>query len=317
MPRTFKEIRHLIDYEKILQDMGFETFLERDEVWTSCPFTDNHKNGDTRPSFSVNVGEGDRQGLWNCFVCGGGDFAQLLSELNGESYEDALLGLTEVVREGNMVDLKDELLRVLDAKDPKTTDQKREGYVIPQYIHHEWMDQFTPEAVEHFGLTYDEARDGVIIPHYWKGVLVGWQIRLFSGKSKYINTPNFPKRNTLFGYDEARNYSHVIVVEGPKTVIKLWGLGVRNAVATFGASVTDEQMTTLMGFDKVSTWFDNDEAGKMATEYVLDGLAGVCDVGVLPFVPGDKSDPADLNSEEEVQAYLKRRRSYLELALNQ
>lgn len=310
----FKDIRDSIDYEKVLQDLGFETFPDRNEIWCSCPFVDNHKNGDSKPSFSVNVSDGDRKGLWNCFVCGGGDFAGLMAELHGDTYEVALQKLSETYHNGYMPDLLDEVNRIFAKNEPKLNNKTL--YSLPGFIHHEWLDQFTPEAVKHFGLTYDVDRDGVIIPHHWRGVLVGWQIRLFSGKAKYINTPNFPKRNTLFGYDEARHYNSVIVVEGPKTVIKLWGLGIKNVVATFGASVTNEQITTLMGFDQVSTWFDNDEAGRTATNRVVEELAGISDVYIIPFVSGDKADPADLESVTQVRQYIQRRKSYLELVLS-
>jgi DNA primase len=97
--------------------------------------------------------------------------------------------------------------------------------------------------------------------------------------------------------------------------MKLWSLGVKNAVATFGASVTNEQIVSLMSFEKVFLWFDNDRAGANATRSVIQGLKGVTDIYLIPPVEQEKGDPADLNSIEEVQNYLDQKKSLLRFEL--
>lgn len=58
----------------------------------SCPYTDNHANGDRNPSCSVNIGEG----AFKCHACGAhGDWARMLLDTEGMKINEAvrLLGL--------------------------------------------------------------------------------------------------------------------------------------------------------------------------------------------------------------------------------
>lgn len=107
----------------------------------------------------------------------------------------------------------------------------------------------------------------IVVPHFWKGKLVGWQSRKIfeDGSPKWLSTPDFPKDETLYRPPEG---DLAVVVESPMTVL-------RHAhhlplTATFGANVTDRQVRLLSGYDKVVLWMDPDKAGWRAMEGYTD-----------------------------------------------
>lgn len=107
----------------------------------------------------------------------------------------------------------------------------------------------------------------IVIPHFWRGDLVGWQSRQIvdDGTPKYLSTPGFPKDQTVYNYDAvvASGSRVVLVVESPATVLRhRHHLPI---VATFGKDVTDAQVRLLAHFETVVWWPDNDEAGWAAT----------------------------------------------------
>lgn len=108
--------------------------------------------------------------------------------------------------------------------------------------------------------------DRIVIPHWWKGDLVGWQSRRIGkdGSPKYQSTPDFPKDRTIYNYDPKR---HAVVVESPLSVIASFDF-CPIMEATFGASVTDRQVKLLAAHERVILWFDNDTAGWNATKDV-------------------------------------------------
>lgn len=104
----------------------------------------------------------------------------------------------------------------------------------------------------------------IVIPHYWRDNLVGWQSRRVGndGTPKYLSTADFPKDRTLYNFDGKRR--RAVVVESPMSVLRhLHHLPME---ATFGASVTDGQMRLLTQHEQVILWMDNDTAGWNAVE---------------------------------------------------
>jgi 5S rRNA maturation endonuclease (ribonuclease M5) len=77
---------------------------------------------------------------------------------------------------------------------------------------------------------------------------------------------------------QAQETGHVIVTEGCFDVAKLVEAGVRNAVATFGAHLAEEQIERLKqiaektGVRNFLFWYDRDKAGKNGQEKVLEAL---------------------------------------------
>ena len=126
---------------------------------------------------------------------------------------------------------------------------------------------------------------------------------------KYINTPDFPKINTLWGYDFMKQHvsedgiSSVIVVESPMSVLKLKSLGFHRAVATFG-QFSREQAMLLIAMERVYYWPDNDPAGWKNAHTVMDVLKPYTDLRIVPVLPQEKGDPGDLDRDADVMEYL-------------
>src|SRR5438309_301368 len=89
---------------------------------------------------------------------------------------------------------------------------------------------------------------------------------------KYINSPETPayiKGRVIFGLDLARDEiasrGHAVLMEGQFDVITAHQFGVRNAVASSGTALTNEQIRLLKRFtDELLLVFDSDRAGTSA-----------------------------------------------------
>lgn len=146
---------------------------------------------------------------------------------------------------------------------------------------------------------WDRKDDTIVIPHFWKGELVGWQKRRLSGGGpKYESTEDMPKDQTLYDYDPKRKTA--IIVESPMSVLK--HRHVLPMEATFGAAVTDRQIKLMTAhYEKLIFWMDNDEGGWRALEGINDSPGMIeraskyCPVWVVdsPFA----GDPADLPTD--------------------
>jgi len=120
----------------------------------------------------------------------------------------------------------------------------------------------------------------IVIPHFWRGSLTGWQTRrlIKDGTPKYLASPDLPKDQTLYcqaGWES----TPAVVVESPMSVVAKAHL-VPNMVATFGATVTERQIKLLSRCRRVTLFFDNDDAGWLATEQVGEALEPYTDVWV-------------------------------------
>jgi DNA primase len=95
---------------------------------------------------------------------------------------------------------------------------------------------------------------------------------------KYINSPETPifiKSKLLYGWDlaksQVRDAHECVVVEGQMDLIMLHQDGVRYAVATSGTALTDQHIIAIRKLaEKIIFFFDNDEAGQLATERAID-----------------------------------------------
>jgi 5S rRNA maturation endonuclease (ribonuclease M5) len=146
------------------------------------------------------------------------------------------------------------------------------------------------EVLRSYWVGYDPATNRIVVPHFWRGNLVGWQTRrlLNDGTPKWKSSIDFPKAHSLFSYDEGKE---VVVVEAPLSVL-------RHAhhvpmEATFGATVSDYQIRLLAAHPKVTLFFDNDRAGWKATRRVGEALMPYAKVYVAanPYA----ADPADMD----------------------
>ena len=309
-----------LDIDLLEDALGMEVVKEMgDEDICRCPLP-SHDGVDSNPSFSINR----VKLVYHCFACGvGGNVIDLVARVLDVDYEDAYK-FCKTYDDKNF-DRDDPFAfgRKLETIFSSQHD-KRKYAPLPRFnkeILKRWIscptDYFTnrglsEEVIAKYSLGYDLSHKradytgpAAIIPHFFEGALVGYQERWIDNdrpKSipKYTNTKGFPKAETLFGYDfvVGNTSAPVIVVESALTAVYLDRLGY-SSVATFGATVTDEQIRLLRSFSwGVTLAFDNDSAGHGARDMVSERLRKTLPIHILDDFGENKADLNDLNAEE-------------------
>lgn len=137
---------------------------------------------------------------------------------------------------------------------------------------------------------------------------------LDDSKPKYKNTRDtvlFNKSREIFGQHSVKRLKletavkELIVVEGYMDVISLFQSGVKNAIASMGTSLTQDQAKLIKRYvDKVVICYDGDSAGQNATMRGLDILYNHgLDVRVVSLP--DNLDPDEYVRKYGKDAYLK------------
>lgn len=323
----------------LLDELGISYREHGDELIHGCTVTPTHTRQDTDPTASLNfelltfhcLGCGASGGiLWFIAVTRGCSTAEALDWLNGET------GLG-----GYAVDISS-ILKFLDAVyadkkspppigkfsekmlepwrgiHPYLTDPKSTGYGrgIPFENCEQARIGYAQEYVisrNHDG-SPKQTSERIVIPHFWRGALVGWQTRRLSsdGTPKYLSSPDFPKDRTLYNYEPRAD--RAVVVEAALSAVSKMHLA--HIEATFGASVTEDQVSLLSKHDVVVLFMDNDEAGWKAVEghnsYDKNGKfvshrPGLGEMlsktSTVLVVENDfDADPADMTDEDFLQA---------------
>jgi hypothetical protein len=254
---------------------------------------------DSHPSFSINFDEG----YFNCFSCGyRGAFWVLVRDVQDTTEADAK---NWVRRRGGAERVRKYLEKKKEQRADKgdTTKQINEAslalFTTPPLT--PCTDRlFLPEDAEACGVLWDPARDMWIIPvrDPDTGMLWGWQEK----NERYFRNrpPGMAKSKTLFGlhtYDD----DVAVLVESPLDVVRLWTCGVKGGLASYGAGVSDAQMSLIRDhFDTVIIALDNDDAGaeackRLLTEWTGRGLTlKFLDYSVAPKA----KDPGDMTADQ-------------------
>ena len=127
---------------------------------------------------------------------------------------------------------------------------------------------------------YDKFRNRLMLPVIdTRGDVVAFGSRVIdNSEPKYMNsseTPVYSKRRVLYGLNLAKKTkrSNIILCEGNLDIVTLHQAGFDNAVASMGTALTQEQIRLLSRFTKeLVLCYDNDNAGKIATERALQIL---------------------------------------------
>lgn len=127
---------------------------------------------------------------------------------------------------------------------------------------------------------YDNFRNRVMFPIIdLRGNVIAFGGRVMDdSKPKYINTSDtlvYKKSNGVFALNFAKNNNDnkLILVEGYMDVIALHQAGFTNAIACLGTAFTNEQANLLSRYaDEIIICYDNDEAGRTATQRALGVL---------------------------------------------
>ena len=160
---------------------------------------------------------------------------------------------------------------------------------------------------------YDKFRDRLIFP-IWnvRGKVIGFGGRILGdGEPKYLNsqeTPVFQKKNNLYGLyqgkSEIAKQDLAILVEGYIDVVSLHQAGVKNAVASLGTALTENQAQLLKRYTKnVVLCYDSDNAGIQAALRGMDVLKSQ-EMNVRVMHVTDGKDPDDFIKEKGRDAFL-------------
>lgn len=162
------------------------------------------------------------------------------------------------------------------------------------------------------GRLYDRFRSQIMFPLCDpRGRVLGFAGRRMGEDRgpKYINSPEgdlFHKGRMVFAADLARAHAakagEVVVAEGYTDVLMLHQAGLRNAVATMGTALTEEQVGELARLaPTVLLALDSDSAGQEAMVRAARAAAGKrVDLRVVPMPEG--LDPADLVARDGATA---------------
>lgn len=319
----YDDIIETIRVDEVLDALGVRVEKIRNgNHWGDCPLHD-----DRGGHFSID----EDTLVWNCFHCGGGVLPQLIMQVfDFDDWAEAIEWLVPYSdgEQGNLED--DEWLAALQrnlAKEPKHTYSRRFDFPVfnerildrlqevPLELVEKWHIE-NQDTLRTYRIGYDPewsrgsyVGPALIIPHFFQGKLVGYQERWLGDDrplyiKKYMNTDDFPKEETLFGWDRREILSPLIVVESVMSVVRLYDSGF-SAVATFGSISKQQQKLLRTQEAGVILSFDNDKPGRRNLDKAVKALYGEIPVTILPFIEEEKGDIADLD-EEELIALLNR-----------
>ena len=162
----------------------------------------------------------------------------------------------------------------LDSWDTLLTAMTKKGYTK-----RELLDAGLVVQNKNGGL-YDKFRNRLMLPVIdTRGDVVAFGSRVLDkSEPKYMNsseTPVYSKRRVLYGLNLAKKTKrpNIILCEGNLDIVTLHQAGFDNAVASMGTALTVEQTRLLSRFTKeLVLCYDNDNAGKIATERALQIL---------------------------------------------
>lgn len=285
------------------------------ELICRCPMPWHNDNS---PSASLNY----KKLAFNCFSCGShGGLLWFISSCRdnstGKQARDWVEGRVGLGQNSDF-DL-DALLNVLDAifehksAGPDPIPVYSKDVLKPwRYIHDYLTDvrKIPEDTIIKMKCGWDPDKDRIVIPHFWKGDLVGWQSRRLrkDGTPKYLSTAEFPRDRTLYnaqnGGDEL-----AVVVEAPMSSLRHLH-HMPEIKGTFGSEVTDAQVRLLSKYPRIVLFPDPDSAGwnsvtgkweqvgrrrKQVQVGLVERLIPYSDVRVVqnPWA----ADPADLDDE--------------------
>lgn len=304
----------------LLEEFGAMSIRHRPskgELTHACLVSASHTDQVRNPTASLNY---DKL-TYKCLGCNAkGGILWLITEVRHCTWQEARDWLAKETGTGGVVM---PLQQLLDYYDALYADARKRPPPIPTYsssildpwtqIVHPWL----TEGVEDLGIKgrhireqnvrdlkigWDPEDNMIVIPHFWKGQLAGWQKRKLAGPGpKYVSTPDLPRDQTIYDYDAKRRTA--VIVESPLTVARH-----RHALpmeATFGATVTDRQIKLMVGhYERLVVWMDNDDGGWKSLEGlkdspgVIERASQYCSVWVVdsPFAGG----PDDVDTETAV-----------------
>ncbi|WP_157247826.1 toprim domain-containing protein [Nonomuraea typhae] len=261
------------DVISALEALGLEIIRIDDsgEATCRCPAHLEYTGREDRnPSFAVNV----ESGFMNCFSCGfRGRFADLVAYVLRIDRTDAVAW----IRARGTIARAERLLATKPPPPVDTSELITEAALAiyttppPQALRSRGL---TAQACAAYGVLWCPREELWITPvRDEHGTLLGWQEknrRLFRNRPKYLK-----KSTALFGLNTVKPGQPVVRVESPLDAPRLLAAGVPGAVATYGASVSAEQLRLIRQVtDTLIDFPDHDEAGLIYSRKLWQAARG-------------------------------------------
>lgn len=337
---NYSEYRRRLDAREVLARYGARNQTEQinkdgtTEIVHSCLLDQvepHHAHGDAHPSAWCNIDKG----LYTCSVYWSGDLIRLIQKMEGKETLAEVLPIVGEMLSGatrGVVEFQDELAKIFASHEIVTPEIPSYAPQVlnPWLVAHPYLyDErgISMETITALRLGFDPRENRIVIPHFWRGELVGWQKRAIPERDswpgtenphpKYRSSSGFPKSETLYGDDLARGCPAVLVVESPASVIKAHSLGLRNPapVATFGAKTSAIQADILSDYLVVYVWFDDDLAGYHGARTLIERLMNRTRVLVVDPHEGPGPVSPDLGDFDDLAAVRARLESAVPAAL--
>ena len=280
------------DLHSVLVELGVEVRRSNGrEISGCCPVHEKRTGrADGSPSWSMN----SETGLWICHSCGAkGTLASLVSELTGNP--DSVSAVNQLLIETGISRLTA----------PERVEYKPEvdwvsysRYENPP-IHEVIKRNLDPDVALAHGIKWNVRKHAWVIPIVSPlGELMGWQEK---GPGYFNNEPaGVKKSNTLFGIERFQARTAVLV-ESPLDVVRFASaFGGMQALATFGAHVSKEQINILVNVaDRVIVAMDHDKAGTESAKTLFKTLPRFrSGIFWLDYSKTDAKDIGDMTDEE-------------------
>lgn len=304
---------------KILTKLGIEHYRSGQNFMARCP---NPGHEDADPSWGINY----NTGLHNCFGCGfrgdmetllniygvsQGSFKELIDNDSLSSFSN--LSLKEKLGDDRdrikLVDLPvsfsclsyDDVCSSLYIKYMESrllSVEKLEGAIKKFELGYIQQGKFSGRVI-FVGRRHYKGSEGKYQNPVW--LYVGRAINE-SLKPKYLYPVHCNISAFLFNFDYCLcNFKDVIVVEGVFDLLRLWEIGVYNAVATMGCNASKDQVFLLEKFSNICIAYDNDEAGNKGAKKLIKNLVNVIKSGLSKVyrIHLDNKDVGEVSGREE------------------
>jgi len=266
----------------VLANLDIEIENERgDEILALCPGHELRTGKiDQNPSWSINT----ETGVHHCFSCGyKGNLLTLVAEQK-EFYTDwnrlDLEGAKSWLRQHSTIDLPMLIKQMEQVKDsyiviPKPVPMSEARLALySKHIPEDALDSrlLTEEACMYYGILWDTDNSRWILPirSWGDNSLMGWQEKGYRERYFKNRPTGISKSKTLFN-NYVHNYEDcMIIVESPLDAARLHSAGIEGGAATFGTSVSPEQLQLMRKTDNLIFAFDNDDPGRTAALRMLD-----------------------------------------------
>lgn len=324
-------LKFSVDPKVLLNSLGFIISKETTkELRSTCAI----HGGDNKTAFRFNK----EKRSWLCFThkCHdifGNDIIALIRAVTGTNFIDAVAYLRQLVGDiSSNVGMALEYERQKERRsflESSTNDTKIHSTIVTESCLEQYKsfrsnsfieDGFSDDTLDYFEIAggytdgFGYLRDIIPIRND-KGDLVAYSMRdirrdVSDKDYKYVLTKGFTKDKVLYNLHNAKSYipedkPSLIVVEGFKSVWRLYDLGIRNVVASMGSGITHGQENLLFSYaiNGIVIFFDGDIAGIIGTTSACESLRGRFNVFPV-FVADEGKDPSDMD-DDTIYNYLR------------